>query len=55
MIDLGKNAVFIWGSYGVTAVIFVAMALTSFKARNQARKDVERLRPARPVTKDTSS
>lgn len=33
MLDLGKHAVFIWGAYGATALVFVGLIFRALRMR----------------------
>lgn len=45
-LDMGKYAVFVWGSYGVTFVALVALILVSLRAQAAQRRKLEALQQA---------
>jgi heme exporter protein CcmD len=47
MIDFGKHAVFIWGSYGIAIGALFLIALASYRRMRALEKAVEMLRQAR--------
>jgi len=45
-LDMGKYAVYVWGSYGASAVALVTLTLLSLRAQVRARKVLEALQKA---------
>jgi len=45
--EMGGYAFYVWTSYGVTALVLIALAVFSLRANAAAKAEVERLKPKR--------
>jgi heme exporter protein CcmD len=41
--DMGKYVVFVWGSYGISAVALIALAVISLKAHSRLKRELQAL------------
>jgi len=39
-LDMGKYALYVWGAYGVSFVLLMALVLGSLRAQNQAKEQL---------------
>ena len=47
-LDMGGYAVFVWSSYGVTALVMVGLTITSLRGLRERQRLLQRLEAARP-------
>lgn len=45
-LDMGRYVLFVWGSYGLSALALAALTVLSLRARARARKVLEALQQA---------
>ncbi len=45
--EMGGYAIYVWSSYGITALVLAALAFLSLRANASAKAEVERIRPKR--------
>ncbi len=46
--EMGGYALYVWSSYGITAMVLALLAALSLRANAAAKAEVERLKPKRP-------